>query len=75
MTLYSTANARSDARETESETFTITEDAADGSEEIVPTRHVGRQVHFKFESNTQGGDLQMGATYVHLKPADDGETT
>jgi hypothetical protein len=75
MTLYSNANARSDARETESETFTITEDAADGSEEIVPTRHVGRQVHFKFESNTQGGDLQMGATYVHLKPADDGETT
>jgi hypothetical protein len=41
-----------------------------GTQELIPMQEQGRLARFKFESNTPGGDFQMGACYVHVGPTD-----
>lgn len=44
--------------------------AADPAEQVVFLKEVRREMRFVFESNTVGGDYQMGQIIAHLEPAD-----
>lgn len=43
--------------------------ASEGSQETIPLKETRRLMSFKFESNVQGGNYQMGNTLAHLDPA------
>jgi hypothetical protein len=63
---------RPNARSTEvsSEAFTIPDTATGPENETVPLKAVRRLMSFRFDSNTVGGDYQMGQTIAHVEPAD-----
>jgi hypothetical protein len=42
----------------------------DQTQQVIPMQEEGRLARFRFESNTPGGDYQMGAPYVHVGPSD-----
>jgi hypothetical protein len=68
VTITGNANARSPERE--GQTFTVTEEASGREQEILRFSEARRQVRFRVESNTLGGDYELGATYAHVQPRD-----
>jgi hypothetical protein len=62
------ANARSPEVETIS--YNITEVADTPQEQVVFLKTQRRQMRFRFESNTLGGDYQMGLILAHIQPGD-----
>ncbi len=49
---------------------TIFETPSSPDEETVKFKDVRRLMSFKFESNTAGGNYELGKTYAHIEPAD-----
>ncbi len=68
VTVKGRINAR--APVTESEIFTFPDTATNGDEETVKLKEVQRLMSFRFESNTEGGDYEMGEPIAHIQPAD-----
>src|ERR1017187_3961115 len=66
--MISRANARGNLLTGPLHTFPDT--PSSGIQEDVPMQEQGRMTRFKFESNTPGGDYQMGSCYVHVEPSD-----
>lgn len=62
------ANARSP--EVNSESKTIVETPQTPQEQIIYFKDQRRELRFYFESNTLGGDYQMGLVMAHLQPGD-----
>jgi hypothetical protein len=67
LTVTGRINAR--APEQVSEVFTVVEDP-DRDEQVVPLKEMRRLMRFRIESNTQGGDYQMGQCIAHVGPGD-----
>lgn len=68
VTVKGRINAR--APVTESEIFTFPDTATNGDEETVKLKEVQRLMSFRFESNIEGGDYEMGEPIAHIQPAD-----
>lgn len=68
LTVRGRANSR--AAIVDGETFTFPDSASQPDEETVKIKEVKRLMSFKFESNVQGGNYEMGDTYAHVAPAD-----
>jgi hypothetical protein len=49
---------------------TFVETPTTPEEQVVYFKEQRRELRFRFESNTVGGDYQMGQTLVHAQPAD-----
>jgi len=62
------ANAKADVVTSDPETIFETPSASD--EETVKFKDIRRLMSFKFESNTGGGNFELGKTYAHIEPAD-----
>jgi len=62
------ANAR--APEVNGESKTIVQTPQTPQEQIIYFKEQRRELRFYFESNTLGGDYQMGLVLAHLQPAD-----
>ena len=43
---------------------------AESTEETIKLKTIKRLMSFRFESNTAGGNYEMGDTYAHVEPAD-----
>lgn len=65
------ANAR--APEVTGEPMTFPDEASTSNEQVVFLKNQRRQMRFRFESNTIGGDYQMGVPLIHIR-AGDGKT-
>lgn len=66
VTVIGRPNAK--ATETVAETQVIPETPATPSEQTSPFKTVRRLMSFKFETNSQGGDMQMGDTLGFIEP-------
>jgi len=66
--VHGRANARSP--EVETEPMMFPETPATPQEQVVYFKTQRRQLRFRFESNTIGGDYQMGLVLAHLQPGD-----
>ena len=66
--VHGRANARSPEVETIS--YNIPEVADTPQEQVVFLKTQRRQMRFRFESNTLGGDYQMGLILAHIQPGD-----
>lgn len=62
------ANAR--AQEVNGIVMTIKETAETPQEQVVFLKTQRRELRFRFESNTLGGDYQMGLVLAHVQPGD-----
>lgn len=62
------ANAR--APQVVSTSRAIPETSVAPDDQLVYFKESRRELRFRFESNVQGGDYQMGQTLVHVKPSD-----
>lgn len=70
LTVQTTGRANARAPEQAGETFTFPDVASTPEQETVPMKEVRRLMRFRFESNTAGGDYQMGQCLAHVEPAD-----
>jgi hypothetical protein len=72
MQMISRANARGNVLNGPMHTFLPmpTTGNLDQTQQIIPMQEEGRLARFRFESNTPGGDFQMGSPYVHVAPTD-----
>jgi len=70
MTVRVTGRANARSPEVSGETMTIPEVAATPQEQVVFFKTQRRELRFRFESNTIGGDYQMGLVLAHIQPAD-----
>ena len=70
MVLQVTGRINARAPDIQSNQFSITEVASGGDEQVVPLKEVRRLMRFRFESNTVGGDYQMGQILAHVAPND-----
>lgn len=61
-------NAR--AEEVNGDVLTITETAQTVDQQITYFKDQRRELRFRFESNTVGGDYQMGTVLAHVRPGD-----
>ena len=68
MQIRGRANAR--APEVNGESKTIVQTPQTPQEQIIYFKEQRRELRFYFESNTLGGDYQMGLVLAHLQPAD-----
>lgn len=68
LTVTGRINAR--APEVSSEIFTVVE-TPDRDQQIIPLKEMRRLMSFRIESNTQGGDYQMGQCIGHVQPGDE----
>ena len=66
--VHGRANAR--APEVEGPIMTIPETASTPTEQIVNLKEQRRELRFRFESNSVGGDYQMGLILGHVRPGD-----
>ena len=66
--VHGRANARSP--EVETEPMVFPETPATPQEQVVYFKTQRRQLRFRFDSNTIGGDYQMGLVLAHLQPGD-----
>jgi hypothetical protein len=66
--VHGRANARSP--EVETEPMMFPETAQTPQEQVVFFKTQRRQLRFRFESNTLGGDYQMGLILAHVQPGD-----
>jgi hypothetical protein len=67
LTVTGRINARAPA--VSSEVFTIVE-APDRDQQIIPLKEARRLMQFRVETNTPGGDYQMGQCIAHIQPGD-----
>jgi hypothetical protein len=74
--LTMTVEGRSNARATDrvSDSITFPDIATNRDNQILKTKEVRRLMSFRFESNTAGGDYELGRTMAHIEP-DDGRIT
>lgn len=70
MTLTITGRANARAPDQASTVHTFTDTATTVAEQTIKAKEVRRLMRFKFESNTVGGDYQMGQCIAHIKPDD-----
>ena len=70
VTAHGRANARSDVVDLADNVKTITEAAADASEQVIRFKTEFRLLSFKFESNALDGDYQAGDNVAHIQPGD-----
>lgn len=70
MTVQVAGRANARAPEVYSEAMTIVEDPQTPQEQVVFFKTQRRELRFRFESNTLGGDYQMGLVLAHLQPGD-----
>jgi len=68
VSVHGRANAR--APEVESDPVTLSEAASTPQEQVIFLKEQRRELRFRFESNTVGGDYQMGLILAHVQPAD-----
>jgi hypothetical protein len=66
--MISRANARGNVLDGPIHSFPAA--PTNGTQELIPMQEQGRLARFRFESNTLGGDYQMGNCYVHVGPTD-----
>ena len=62
------ANARSP--EVDGDIMTLYADPPTPQDQVIYFKTQRRELRFRFESNTVGGDYQMGLTLVHVQPGD-----
>lgn len=70
MTVTVTGRANARAPEEPGETFTFPAVATGPQDQIVNLKEIRRLMRFKFVSNAQTGDFQMGQCIAHVEPAD-----
>ena len=70
MTLQVRGRANAKATVIDGPIETIFETPSSPDEETVKFKDIRRLMSFKFESNTQGGNYELGKTYAHIEPAD-----
>lgn len=70
MTVQVTGRANARAKEVSGEPKTFTDSAATSPEQVVYFKDIRRELRFRFESNSVGGDYQMGQIIAHIEPAD-----
>lgn len=68
LTVKGRANAKATVVDGATETIFETPSAPD--EETVKFKEIHRLMSFKFESNTGGGNYELGKTFAHIEPAD-----
>jgi hypothetical protein len=68
LSVHGRANARSP--EVESDPVTFSDTASTPQEQVIFLKEQRRELRFRFESNTVGGDYQMGLVLAHVQPAD-----
>lgn len=68
LTITGRVNAR--APEQVGPAMVFQDTAATPYEQIVPLKEQRREMRFRFESDTLGGDYQMGAPLAHVRPGD-----
>jgi hypothetical protein len=66
--VHGRANAR--APEVEGPLYTFPESASQPYEQIVMLKEQRRELRVRFESNSVGGDYQMGQIIAHIGPGD-----
>ncbi len=70
MTMQVTGRANAKAPEVESEIKTIYETPPSPQDQVVYFKTQRRELRFRFESNTIGGDYQMGLVLAHIQTGD-----
>jgi hypothetical protein len=70
MTVQVTGRANARAPEVDGPIMTIVETAQTPQEQVVFLKTQRRELRFRFESNTLGGDFQMGLILAHVQPGD-----
>lgn len=70
MTVQIHGRANSRSSEVEGPVMTFPAVATLPEEQVVYFKEARRQLRFRFESNTLGGDYQMGTILAHMQPAD-----
>lgn len=70
VTVTGKANARAPVQESAAKTFPPDNGALDAAEQLVRFKEERRELRFRFDSNTPGGDYQMGQSLAHLLPSD-----
>ena len=70
MTLAVRGRANARAPEVNGEPMTFTEEALTPQGQVVFLKTQRRELRFRFESNTLGGDYQMGLVLAHVQPGD-----
>lgn len=70
MTVQVTGRANARAPEVTSDPATFVAQPATPQEQVVYLKTIRRQMRFRFESNTLGGNYQMGLCLAHIEPAD-----
>jgi hypothetical protein len=70
LTVQVTGRANARAPEVLSSLFTIPETASEPYEQIVMLKEQRRELRVRFESNTVGGDYQMGQVLAHMDTGD-----
>lgn len=71
MTVTVTGRANARAKTVYSEAFSFPEDATEiPSKQVIPIKEQRRELRVRFESNTLGGDYQMGQILLHVEPGD-----
>jgi hypothetical protein len=69
MTVQVTGRANAKSAEVTSDPQTIYATPNTKQEQLVYFREIRREMRFRFESNTVGGNYQMGQTIAHIEPA------
>jgi hypothetical protein len=69
MTVRITGRANAKAGEVTSDPQTIYATLTDRQQQLVYFREIRRELRFRFESNTLGGNYQMGQIIAHIEPA------
>ena len=70
MTMQVTGRANAKAPEVSTEPHTIYETPPTPQDQVVYFKTQRRELRFRFESNTLGGDYQMGLVLAHIQPGD-----
>ena len=70
MTMQVTGRANAKAPEVSTEPHTIYETPPTPQDQVVYFKTQRRELRFRFESNTLGGDFQMGLVLAHIQPGD-----
>lgn len=70
MTVQAMGRANAKAPEVDGQPKTIYENPQTPQEQVVYFKEERRELRFRFESNTVGGDYQMGLVLAHTQPGD-----
>jgi hypothetical protein len=69
MTVEITGRANARSAEVTSDPKTIFANLTDRQQQLVYFREIRRELRFRFESNTIGGNYQTGQIIAHIEPA------